>query len=104
MSREIALHHLVGRMVRGADGRRIGRVEELCAEIALREGGCDYVVTEYHVGSFGALEALAGGRFSRLFLRHVGRAPYRSYRIPWDRLDLSDPAKPRLIGDVVADA
>jgi hypothetical protein len=96
VNRDIALHHLVGRMVHDAAGRRLGRIEELCAEIELHERGNDYVVTEYHVGSFGALEALTGSRFARLFLRHVGRVPHRVHRIRWDQLDLSDASHPRL--------
>lgn len=96
MSREVALHHLLGRTVRDPNGREVGRVEELRAEIELHERGNDYVVTEFHVGSFGAVETLAGPYFARLLLQRLGRfAPYSGHRIPWDRIDLTDPRNPR---------
>ena len=101
MSREVALHHLLGRTVRDPHGRKVGRVEELRAEIELHEQGNDYVVTEFHVGSFGAIESLAGPWFARQLLHRLGRfASYSSHRIPWDRLDLSDPRNPRSLDTV----
>ena len=60
MSREVALHHLLGRTVRDPGGRKVGRIEELRADIELHEQGNDYVVAEFHVGSFGAVESLVG--------------------------------------------
>jgi len=101
MTREIALHELLGRTVRDPNGRRLGRVEELRAEIELHEEGNDYVVTEFHVGSFGAIESLAGPYFARLLLRRLGRlAPYTSHRIRWDRIDLTDPRNPKSLDTV----
>lgn len=101
MSREIPLHHLVGRIVRDPKGRKVGRLEELRAEIELHEDGNDYVVTEFHVGSFGAIETLAGAHFARLLLRRLGRfAPYSNHRIPWDRMDLTDPRNPKSLDTV----
>ena len=103
MSREVALHHLLGRTVRDPNGRKVGRVEELRAGIELHEQGNDYVVTEFDVGSFGAIESLAGPYLARQLLRRLGRfAPYRSHRIPWDRLDLTDPRNPRSLDTVEA--
>lgn len=101
MTREVALHHLLGRTVRDPDGRKVGRVEELRARIELHEAGNDYVVTEFHVGSFGAIESLAGAHFARLLLHRLGRfAPYERYSIPWDRIDLSDPRNPKALDTV----
>jgi hypothetical protein len=94
---ELRLSDLTGRVVRDADGRRVGRIEELFAEIALREEGRDYVVTEFHVGSFGALETIGGGELLRHLLRRVGGlVGYREYRIPWRWMDLADPERPRV--------
>lgn len=96
MSREVAIHHLLGRMVHDPNGRKVGRVEELRAEIELHEDGNDYVVTEFHVGSFGAIESLAGPYFARQLLHRLGRfSHYSGHRIPWDRIDLSDPRNPK---------
>lgn len=66
--RQITLSALVGRKVRDADGEVVGRVKELTAEIALDEGS-EYVVREFRVGS---------------------------HTVPWELLDLRDPANPRL--------
>ena len=96
MSREVAMHHLLGCTVRDPNGRKVGRIEELRARIELEEQRSEYVVAEFHVGSFGAIEGLAGARFARLLLHRLGRlAPYTSHSIPWDRIDLSDPRNPR---------
>ena len=66
--REIELGALVGRKVRDAEGRVLGRVKELVAEISLDEGS-EYVVREFRVGS---------------------------YSVPWELMDLSDPERPRV--------
>jgi hypothetical protein len=92
MSREIRLSDVIGRKVYDVDGRSIGRLEEMLAEIELHEHGNDYLVVEVHVGAYGALEALAGSRFARHLLRRLGRlASYRRRRIPWTLMDFSDP-------------
>jgi sporulation protein YlmC with PRC-barrel domain len=95
--REIRLSDVVGRKVYDADGRSIGRVEELLAEIELHEHGNDYVVVEVHVGAYGALEALCGSIFARRLLRRVGRfIRHRHHRVPWTLMDFSDPVTPRV--------
>lgn len=98
MSRpELRLDELVGREVRDAEGRRIGRLFELEAVIELREHGNEYVVTTFHVGSFGAFEWLAASHFARHALLLLGRfAAHRSYSIPWQSMDLTDPSHPRV--------
>ena len=94
-SREIRLHELVGRKVRDANGRSIGHIQELHAEIELHEHGNEYVVVAFHVGRFGMFESLASSRFAWKALRFLRR---RSYTIPWEQMDLSDPRRPRLTG------
>jgi sporulation protein YlmC with PRC-barrel domain len=97
MSREIRLGDVVGRKVYDADGRSIGRVEEMLAEIELHERGNDYVVVEVHVGAYGALEALAGSVFARHLLRKFGRlVRHHQHRIPWALMDFSEPLTPRV--------
>jgi len=101
VSREVALHNLLGRTVRDPNGREVGRIEELRAEIELHDGGNEYVVTEFHVGSFGAIESLAGAHFARMLLHRLGRfAPYESHAIPWDRLDLTDVQHPTTLDTI----
>lgn len=95
--REIRLHELVGRTVHDSNGRRVGRIQELHAEIELHERGNEYVVREFHVGIFGALESLAGSSFARHAMRPLSRfIGYRGYSIPWEMMDLSDPSRPRV--------
>jgi len=94
---ELRLSDLTGRVVRDVDGRKVGRIEELFAELEQHEDGNDYVVTEFHVGTFGPLETVGGGELLRHLLARVGRlVGYKTYRVPWDCVDLSDPGRPRL--------
>jgi sporulation protein YlmC with PRC-barrel domain len=96
-TRTIALDQLVGRVVRDADGRRIGRIEELEAEIVLESGGNDYVVTRFGVGRLGILDTIASGRIVQQLVRRLTRATsYVRYEIPWEWMDLTDAEKPRV--------
>ena len=81
MSAEINVELLIGRKVFDADGRAVGRIEEILAI----EKGDELVVSEYHVGAYGLMERLAA--------YHIGRVRDPK-RIPWQELDLSDPRKP----------
>jgi len=94
----VTLSELLGRTVRDADGRKIGRIQELSAEIALEHGTNDYVVTTISVGRFMPFDMIASGNFVQPFVRRVARAiGYRRYEIPWDWMDLRDPAHPRAL-------
>jgi sporulation protein YlmC with PRC-barrel domain len=96
-AREVRVTELIGRRVRDATGRSIGRIEELICEIELRPEGRDYVVRELHVGAAGFLEAMAGSMLARGLLRTVGRGSgYTRYRVPWEAMDLADPERPRI--------
>ena len=86
---EIHIELLLGRRVLGLDGEPVGRIEEVCAE----PRGGDLAITEYHVGAYAALERLSASSM-RLF--GFGRQRRRGHRVPWDKLDLSDPEHPRL--------
>jgi sporulation protein YlmC with PRC-barrel domain len=91
--REIRLHELVGRTVRDAEGRSIGRIQDLRVEIELNEHGNEYVVRAFRVGRFGLFEWLSGSRFAWQALRFMGQL---SFTIPWELMDLGDPARPRV--------
>ena len=82
MAHEIHLELLIGRVVRDAAGRRIGRIEEM---LATRRAGA-WHVTHFLLGP--------AGWWARLGRR--GGARGRRGRVRWDALDLSDPARPRL--------
>lgn len=96
-ARTVSLGDLVGRVVHDADGRRIGRIEELKAEIVLERGGNEYVVTRFGVGRWGPFDAIANGHFVQQLVRRITRATsYVHYEIRWDWMDLTDPAHPRV--------
>ena len=92
-NQEINIELLLGKRVFSSNGRSIGRLEEVEAE--LRQGRC--FVTEFHIGSYAVLERLAATHIGRAIL-HTFRFKKKSdgYRVAWDQLDLSDPAQPRL--------
>jgi sporulation protein YlmC with PRC-barrel domain len=95
--REIRVEQLIGRRVYAANGRRVGHLEEVRA--SMRGGEC--FVEEYLVGSYAVFERLAALAIGRALLGKFGA--YREgggYRVPWDKLDLSDPARPRLLCSV----
>jgi sporulation protein YlmC with PRC-barrel domain len=97
-ARTIPLSDLLGRPVHDADGRKIGRIEELNAEILLERGENDYVVTSFSVGRFAPFDVIATGNFVQQLVRRLTRAiGYRRYEIPWDWMDLRDPAHPRTL-------
>jgi hypothetical protein len=87
--REIPLERLVGRRVADADGRALGRIQEVHAE--RRDG--ELVVLEWVLG--------AGGLLERLGLLAMARALFGWPKPPtpevlaWSELDLSDPERPR---------
>ena len=87
MSTSIRLDRLVGRVVRTANNRRLGRLEEFRAERL----GSAWVIREYVLGSAGLLERLGLGVRLILGLNRAG-----SYVVRWDQLDLSNPECPRL--------
>ena len=91
---EINLELLVGRRVYGLNGKSIGHLEEICAE--LNEGEC--LVTEYLVGAYAVVERLAALSIGRAILRLFGATKkHEGYRVPWDKLDLTDPKRPHLL-------
>ncbi len=84
---EVAFEALLGRRVFDEAGRRVGRLEEALAE----ERGGEWVVVEFHTGAAGFFERLAA---------RLGTGDARGLRIPWDRLDLTNPERPVVTGDV----
>lgn len=92
MGREVRLERLLGRMVRDAAGRRVGRIEDMRAT----RDGHDWIVTHFFLGPVGWRERLSlrGLRLKLRTLRGARRGALR--RLRWDKLDLSDPANPRL--------
>ena len=90
---EVRVERLLGKWVVDSEGRKVGRVEELLA--ADQDGECR--VLEYHVGRYGKLESIgAMGRLGGALARLISNRSHEGHAVRWDRMDLSDPAHPRL--------
>lgn len=94
--REIHIELLLGKRVFALNGRSIGRLEEIRTE--LNNGAC--FVTEFMVGSYAMLERLSSLSIVRGILQFIGARRKGGYRIPWDKLDFSNPERPRLLSSV----
>jgi hypothetical protein len=90
--REIQVQHLLGKKARDAEGRIVGRIEELLVEN--RDG--EFVVTEYHLGPAAVIERIAGAAGQLPLLKHIPRGPRVVYCVRWDQMDLSDLDHPRV--------
>ncbi len=88
--REVRVAELISRVVTDSHGERLGRIEELRAEAH----GDEWTVTCYMVGLYAVFERLSANGLGRSILRIFGRRQI-GYEIPWDLMDLSDPANPR---------
>ena len=92
-ARECRVELLIGRRVVDANGEVVGRLEEIIADYVDDE----YVVREFHVGAYAALERLGNGMLGRGLLRLIGGDRiYTGYIVPWRHMDLSDPEHPRV--------
>jgi sporulation protein YlmC with PRC-barrel domain len=93
--REVRLEDLLGRVVRTAAGRPVGRIDDLRAE----PEGDDYVVRDVILGELGLRARLFGmaAQLPTLQALGLGRG-YRTRAIPWEWLDFSDPERPRFLG------
>jgi hypothetical protein len=90
---EIHLELLLGRSVLSPSGQSVGRIEEIVGEPV--EDAC--LVQEFHIGAYAALERFAGWSIGRAILDLFGAwTRHHGYRVPWDKLDLSDSTRPRL--------
>ena len=82
------IEDLIGVVVRDASGRKLGRIFEMIAE----ERNGELVILEYHLGQGAFLE-----RVSMSVRNMFGMKQKEPLRIGWERLDLSNPAKPRVL-------
>ncbi|HET9465239.1 MAG TPA: hypothetical protein VFO71_06905 [Gemmatimonadales bacterium] len=96
-TREVRLEELLGRVVRSAAGRPIGVIQDMRAQ----PHGDEYLIHEVLVGELGIMSKLLGMLQQLPTFRALGLGrPYRSRPVPWNWLDLSDPAKPRFRASV----
>lgn len=92
-TREIHLELLLGRQVLDSTGKAIGRIEEICAE----QQGEEWIIKEYLIGYAAILERLSAWNIGMAILHLLGAHKiHGGYKVPWNKLDLTDPQKPRL--------
>ncbi|ARV60119.1 hypothetical protein BZZ01_17145 [Nostocales cyanobacterium HT-58-2] len=91
---EIHLELLLGKQVLDSTGKAIGRIEEVRAQ----KQGDEWVIQEYLIGYPAILERLSAWTIGLQILHIFGaRKIYGGYSVPWNKLDLTDPEKPRLL-------
>lgn len=74
-------------------GEPAGRIQEVVVRI--HDGAWE--VCEYHLGVYALMERLSASGFGRVLLDSLLPKSYtRSYRVPWNCMDLADPLRPRL--------
>lgn len=91
MTREVHVEQLIGLKVHDAEGRKIGRIEEIVAEWE----GTDLVVVEVHTGPGALLERVIDLATLVPYSGTLRQQLRNLRRIPWHQLDLSDPDHPR---------
>ena len=89
---EVNLELLLGRRVYALNGKSVGRLEEARAE--LKPGECR--VTEFLIGKYALFERLSAWEIVRAILGLFGTIFRSGYRVPWDKIDLSNPERLRL--------
>ncbi|HEX8944767.1 MAG TPA: hypothetical protein VF785_16625 [Gemmatimonadaceae bacterium] len=90
-TRELHVEQLLGKRVRDADGRVVGRLEEFHVEVI--DG--DYAVTEFLIGPEAALQRI-GVFLTQLPFFQLIPLSKREYCVSWILMDLSDPEHPRV--------
>jgi sporulation protein YlmC with PRC-barrel domain len=92
-TRQLRLEQLIGKCVVDLAGARVGRIEEVVGECQ----GDDWEIVAYLVGAAALAERLSAVKIAAKLLGFFGaRERTEGYRIPWDKLDLTDPTQPRL--------
>jgi sporulation protein YlmC with PRC-barrel domain len=91
--RRIHAEHLLGRVVYDTEGHKVGRIEEI--EVEQTTHGC--YVESFVLGYSGLLKRLSIWGIGPLFFPAlVTKGEQRAESVPWDKIDISDPTRPRL--------
>ena len=89
----IHAEHLIGRVVYDIDGCKVGRIEEI--EVEATSTGC--YVNSFVLGHAGLFKRLSIRGIGPLFFPAlVARGEQRASEVPWDKIDVSNPKRPRL--------
>ncbi len=93
----VRVEDIMGKKVLDASGELVGRIEEIVM-VPTGSQDNDWVVKEYRVGVAALFERLAALTFLDVLLRVFYQDHSAGWIIPWNKLDLSDPLHPRLLG------
>src|SRR5215210_8092413 len=91
-NREVHIERLLGHKVFDSEGKRVGRLEEV---VAVRQDN-EWVVQEYWVGSGALLHRLSVRGAARALLGFFGAKENAGFKVPWDKIDLSQTKRLRL--------
>jgi len=92
--KQIHLEFLLSRTVVDTDGLRVGRIEE-CHGV---QSGDDFEIREFLLGPHALIERLTTWIPGSRLLKFLTRGEFgKTYKIPWDKIDISDPHHPRLL-------
>jgi sporulation protein YlmC with PRC-barrel domain len=92
--KELQLFQILGRKVVDADGKYAGRLEEIEAE----RGDETCAITSYLVEHRGLLDRLQTWALAAPIQKAIPvREKSKPYRVPWDKMDLSDPEHPKIV-------
>ena len=84
---EVQLELLLGKQVYDIEGKAVGRLEEIKAEMR----GTELYVIEYHVGVYALFERLSALAIGRAVLTAMGGTrPGSRKSVPWSKLDMRD--------------
>jgi sporulation protein YlmC with PRC-barrel domain len=89
---ELNAELLMGRKVRDADGKNVGRIEEF--DVERTDNAC--LIKAYLIGTSALVDRLSAWSLIRPIRRSLLGRGMSIYRVPWDQMDLADPEHPRL--------
>ena len=91
--KELDLYDILGRKVHDANGEYAGRLEEI--EVERGEESC--AVMNYLVEHRGLIDRITAWAITDSLQKAIPvREKSCPYRVPWDKMDLSDPDHPRI--------
>jgi sporulation protein YlmC with PRC-barrel domain len=91
--REIHIYEFLGRKVHDADGKYCGALEEI--EVERGDESC--IVKNYFVQERGLVDRITAWALADSLRKVIPvREESKPYRVPWDKMDLTDPEHPRI--------
>ena len=92
--KEHQLYEMLGKRVVDSEGKHIGHLEEIEAE----RGDASCPITAYIVEHRGLLDRVSSWALTSSLQEKLSHpASRRPYRIAWNQMDMSNPARPRTL-------